>query len=43
VVADVTSETTGWDALTPLSVGSLDAYGVLADGHTLCRLGHVEL
>jgi hypothetical protein len=40
---DVTSEATGWQADTALSSGPLDAYGVLADGKTICRLGHVDL
>jgi hypothetical protein len=40
---DITSETTGWWALTSVSSGPLDAYGVLPDGRSVCKLGHVEL
>lgn len=43
VVSQITSETTGWEAITPLNVGGLNAYGVLADGRTICKLGHVDL
>jgi hypothetical protein len=42
VVPQITSQTTGWEALTPLNTGSLDAYGLLADGRSVCRLGHVD-
>ncbi|MDB5418558.1 MAG: hypothetical protein JWP50_1977 [Phenylobacterium sp.] len=42
-VPSVTSETTGWEALTPLNAGPVDAWGVLADGKTVCKLGHLEL
>jgi len=37
------SDYTGWEAITPLNAGALDAYGVKADGQTLCKLGHLEL
>lgn len=39
----ITSDTTGWTAITPRTTGPLDAFGVLADGHTACKLGHVDL
>jgi hypothetical protein len=42
-VASVTSDYAGWEALTPLNAGPLDAWGVLADGKTICRLGHIDL
>ncbi|MDB5476740.1 MAG: hypothetical protein JWP49_2251 [Phenylobacterium sp.] len=42
-VPAVTSETAGWEALTPLNAGPVDAWGVLADGKTICKLGHLEL
>ena len=42
-VPSITSETTGWEALTPLNAGPLDAWGVLADGKTICKLGHIDL
>jgi hypothetical protein len=40
---DITSETTGWEAVTWRYAGPVDVYGVLADGQTICRLGHIEL
>jgi len=40
---DITSPNVGWEALAPRVVGSLDAWGVLADGKTVCRLGHIAL
>ena len=40
---DVTSDHAGWEVFTPLTAGPLDAYGVLADGRTVCRLGHLDL
>jgi hypothetical protein len=42
-VPSITSDTTGWEALTPLNAGPIDAWGVLADGKTVCKLGHLEL
>lgn len=42
-VPSITSEFTGWEALTPLNGGAVDAWGVLADGKTVCKLGHLEL
>lgn len=39
----VTSDFAGWEALTPLNAGPVDAWGVLADGKTICKLGHLEL
>jgi hypothetical protein len=42
-VASITSETTGWEALTSLNGGPVDAWGVMADGKTVCKLGHLEL
>jgi hypothetical protein len=43
VLPDVTSDTTGWEAVTWRSAGPIDVFGVLADGHTLCGLGHLAL
>jgi len=40
---EITSETTGWEAVTPRVAGILYAYGVLADGKSICRLGFIEL
>jgi hypothetical protein len=40
---DVTTPNVGWEALAPRLVGPLDAWGVLADGKTVCKLGHIEL
>lgn len=42
-VPTITSDYAGWEAVTPISSGPLDTYGVLADGRTTCKLGHVEL
>jgi len=39
----ITSLTTGWKAITSRVAGPLDAYGVKADGQTICKLGHLEL
>lgn len=43
VLPDVTSDTTGWEAVTWRYSGPVDVFGVLADGQTLCRLGHIVL
>jgi hypothetical protein len=43
VIPEVATPNVGWEALAPQLVGRLDAYGVLADGKTICRLGHVDL
>ncbi len=40
--ADVTSGQTGWGAVSPLTSGPVDTYGVIADGKAVCRLGHLE-
>jgi hypothetical protein len=40
---DVTSDRSGWRAMTPQTAGRLDVYGVLADGKTVCRLGSIDL
>ncbi|THD82698.1 MAG: hypothetical protein E7812_01065 [Phenylobacterium sp.] len=40
---DITSDHAGWEVYTPLTTGPLEAYGVLADGKTICRLGHLDL
>jgi hypothetical protein len=42
-IPEVTSPDVGWEAQAPQLVGALDAYGVLADGKTICRLGHIDL
>jgi hypothetical protein len=39
---EVTSPTTGWTALTSRTTGPVDAFGILADGTSLCILGHLE-
>lgn len=39
---EISSPTTGWRAYTSRTAGPTDTYGVLADGKTLCRLGHLE-
>lgn len=40
---EVRSANVGWEAVVPRQVGPLDAFGVLADGKTVCRLGHIDL
>jgi hypothetical protein len=40
---DVSSRTTGWQATTARTSGGLDSYGVLADGKSICKLGHIDL
>jgi hypothetical protein len=40
---EVTSPTTGWEAVTPKTTGGLYAFGLLADGKSVCRLGHIAL
>jgi len=42
-VPAVTTDFAGWEALTPLNAGSVDAWGILPDGKTICRLGHLDL
>ena len=39
---EVTSNTTGWAALTSRTTGPVDTFGILADGKSLCVLGHLE-
>jgi hypothetical protein len=43
VVPDVISDVTGWEAVTWRYGGPVDIFGVLADGQTICRLGHIVL
>lgn len=38
----ITSPTTGWAAVTTRTRGPIDAYGLVASGKALCRLGHLE-
>jgi hypothetical protein len=40
---DITSPTTGWTAVTAKTSGPVDAYGIIGDGKSLCRLGHLEI
>jgi hypothetical protein len=39
----ISSKNTGWWALTTQQHGRLEAYGLLADGQTVCRLGGIDL
>ena len=39
----VTSVNTGWWALTTVQHGRVEAYGVLPDGETICKLGQLDL
>jgi len=40
---DITSPTTGWQAVTAKTTGGIYAFGVMPDGKQLCRLGHLNL
>ena len=40
---EVTSPDTGWEAVTPKTSGGLYAFGLMADGKSACRLGHINL
>jgi len=40
---EVDAEGTGWQAFTTLSEGEAVAYGVLADGARICKLGAIKL
>jgi len=40
---DITSSTTGWQAVTAKSAGGVDAFGLMPDGKSVCRLGHLNL
>ncbi|MBX3484340.1 hypothetical protein [Phenylobacterium sp.] len=39
---EVTDKMSGWTAVTRLTAGPLDAYGVVGDGDAICPLGHIE-
>lgn len=39
---EVTDTNTGWRAVTRLSAGPVEAYGVVDEGQALCRLGRLE-
>ncbi|MBL8553558.1 MAG: hypothetical protein JNL41_04710 [Phenylobacterium sp.] len=39
---EITDKMTGWTAVTRLTAGPLDAYGVVGDGDAVCVLGHIE-
>jgi hypothetical protein len=40
---DITSPTTGWQAVTAKTTGGVYAFGLMPDGKQLCRLGHLSL
>jgi hypothetical protein len=40
---DITSPTTGWQAVTAQGSGGVNAFGLMPDGKQLCRLGHLKL
>lgn len=40
---EITSELVGWQAITPRLTGPLDVWGLLADGRTVCKVGHIGL
>jgi hypothetical protein len=39
---EIADPNTGWTAVTKLTAGPLDAYGIVGDGDTVCVLGHIE-
>ncbi|HSV04752.1 MAG TPA: hypothetical protein VLI41_16265 [Phenylobacterium sp.] len=39
----VTSSTTGWKAVTPVTTGVLRAFGMTGDGQATCPLGQIDL
>jgi hypothetical protein len=39
---EVTSQTTGYWAVTPLTTGGVNAYGIVKDGQGACPLGHLD-
>ncbi|MBW8813402.1 MAG: hypothetical protein JF588_08245 [Caulobacterales bacterium] len=41
VKPEITSPTTGWAAYTSRTLGPVDTYGILADGKSVCVLGHL--
>jgi hypothetical protein len=40
---DITSPTTGWQAVTAKTTGGVYAFGLMPDGKQVCRLGHLNL
>jgi hypothetical protein len=40
---DITTDATGWRAVTTTAAGGIDAYGLVGDGTATCKLGHIEL
>lgn len=41
VKPEITSPTTGWAAYTSRTLGPVDTFGILADGKSVCSLGHL--
>jgi hypothetical protein len=41
-VPSIRAMDTGWRAVTPRLRGPLDAFGITADGKSICPLGHIE-
>jgi hypothetical protein len=39
---EIKDPNTGWTAVTRLTAGPLDSYGVVGDGDAVCVLGHLE-
>jgi hypothetical protein len=39
---EITSKTTGWAAIANAPKGAVDVYGVLGDGKSICKLGHLD-
>lgn len=40
---EITSPTTGWQAVTAKTTGGVYAFGLMPDGKQVCRLGHLNL
>jgi hypothetical protein len=40
---EVTSPAVGWAAITPMTKGAVDTYGITTGGQGTCFLGHMEL
>jgi hypothetical protein len=39
---EITDPNSGWTAVTKLTAGPVDGYGVVGDGDAVCPLGHLE-
>lgn len=39
---EIKDQNTGWTAVTKLTAGPVDGYGIVGDGDSVCVLGHLE-